>query len=335
MARIGVLGTTSWGTTLAIVCARQGHEVSLLARNKAEAEALEIARCNQRVLPETVFPKSLTVSPSPIEALSEARIIIIAVPTSTMRGNVRRVKDAIPSDAVIVSGSKGIEISTGLRMTQVIASELPHVEKDRIGALSGPNLAVEISKGSPASTSLAFNDIEQAEEVQQALNSEDFRIYTNEDVTGVEIGGALKNIMAIGSGIIDGLGLGENANAAFITRGLHEITRFGVALGARLETFYGLAGMGDIIATCHSNFSRNRRVGLGLARGMTLKEVLRSIGQTAEGIPTSQGVSNIAKKTGIYMPITFITNEVLKGNLSPAQATQRLMQSAPTLESFF
>ncbi|MEX0761573.1 MAG: NAD(P)H-dependent glycerol-3-phosphate dehydrogenase [Dehalococcoidia bacterium] len=332
MTRTGILGTTAWATTLGIVLARQGHDVVLWARSKSEAEALSLARQNARLVPGVRFPDTLTVSSSAEAAFGGAELVFVVVPSVTMRANLRRVADAIPADAAVVSGTKGIEIETGKRMSMLIAEELPQVAPSKIGALSGPNLAPEVAGGKVASATVAFPGEETGRLAQEALNSEVFRVYTSDDVTGVELGGALKNIIAIGAGIIDGMKLGDNAKAAFVTRGLHEITRLGVALGARPDTFAGLTGMGDLVATCYSGLSRNRRVGQELGAGRNLDEILRSLGQTAEGVPTTSAAINLAKKHRVEMPIAEATRRVLFEGLTPSQAIGQLMRRAPQPE---
>jgi glycerol-3-phosphate dehydrogenase (NAD(P)+) len=326
MSRIAVLGTTAWGTMLAILAARRGHDVFLWARSEAEASTLRNAGQNTRLLPGAPFPDGLSVEHSPEQAFAGADTIIVAVPSVRMRDNLASVADAIPGTANVVCATKGIEIESGLRMTQVIAEELSAVDSASVGVLSGPNLAPEIAAGKVSSATVAFATAEKAAAVQGQMNSEVFRIYTSDDVTGVELGGALKNIIAIGAGIIDGLELGDNAKAAFVTRGLHEITRLGVAMGARMETFAGLAGMGDLIASCYSDLGRNHRVGMGLASGQKLERVLLDLGQNAEGVPTTEAAVRRARQLGVEMPIAEMTRRVLFEDLHPARALEELMR---------
>jgi len=267
----------------------------------------------------------MTVSSSLDETLSNAELVIIAVPSITVRENIRNLKDAIHSDAYVVCATKGIEIASGKRMSQVITEELPEFAPEQIGVPSGPNLSPEIAAGNVATATVAFPNDAIAEKVQAILSSELFRVYRSEDVTGVELGGALKNIIAIGAAFIDGAGLGANAKAAYVTRGLHEITRLGVAMGAKPDTFAGLSGMGDLLTTCYSNLSRNYRLGIGLASGRDLASVLEDLGETAEGAPTTQAAVRLAQELGIDMPITNATHAVLFENVSPNEVIKDLM----------
>jgi glycerol-3-phosphate dehydrogenase (NAD(P)+) len=334
LARVGIIGTTAWGLTLGIVLARQGNAVTVLARTRDEAGALSRAGRSPRLPAGVTFPDGLHVLADAGEALRPSDLIIIAVPSVTMRENVRQTAGSLPRQALVVSATKGIEIETGKRMSQLVAEETGH-DAARIGALSGPNLAPEIAQGKIASATVAFPADRQAGAAQDVLNSEVFRVYRSGDLTGVELGGALKNIIAIGAGIIDGFSLGDNAKAAYVTRGLHEITRLGVAMGARPETFAGLSGMGDLVATCYSGLSRNRRVGVELGRGRKLDDILHDLRQTAEGVPTTQAASRIARQLGVDMPITEMTRRVLFDGLPPERAVQALMRRAPKPEAGF
>jgi len=276
-------------------------------------------------LPGVPFPDQLSVTDSIEGALSGTEIAVIAVPSVTMRDNASLISSYLSENSAIVCATKGIEISSGKRMTEVIREEVRAVPPSRIGALSGPNLAPEIASGKVSTATSAFEDESVGVSVQELFSSEVFRVYRSEDVTGVELGGALKNIIAIGAGFIDGADLGNNAKAAYITRGLHEITRLGVAMGARPDTFAGLSGMGDLIATCISPLSRNYRLGVGLASGKDLESVLGELGQTAEGVPTTQAAVQIAKGLDIDMPITNATYRVLFEGMEPVQAIRELM----------
>ncbi|MBI4201330.1 MAG: NAD(P)-dependent glycerol-3-phosphate dehydrogenase [Chloroflexi bacterium] len=330
--RTAVVGTTSWGTTLAIVMARQGHQVVLWARTTEEAARLQADGENKRLLPGYKFPHGLRVTSSSAEAFSQAQIVIFAVPSKSLRANVCRVRDALPKDAVLLSATKGLEVSTGLRMSQVLRQELAGPLASRICVLSGPNLALEIVQGRPASTVVASEAEEVAARVQRVLMSPHFRVYTNADVVGVELAGALKNIIALGAGIGDGLGYGNNAKSAFITRGLVEITRLGVSAGANPLTFAGLAGLGDLIATAASPLSRNRYVGEQLARGRPLRDVVASMKNVAEGVDTTAAAVRMAGELGVEMPITQATYRVLFEGLDPRQAVAELMGRAPQPE---
>jgi glycerol-3-phosphate dehydrogenase (NAD(P)+) len=325
VTQIGIIGTGAWATTLGIIFARSGNETVLWSRTEARAAELTSERVNERSVPGVEFPESMSVSASLEESLGNSDLVIIAVPSVTMRENIRKVRAEIPSGSNVVCATKGIEISSGKRMTQVISEELPGFDRSLIGVLSGPNLAREIASGNPATATVAFTTDLIAEQVQSTLSSESFRLYRSEDVIGVELGGALKNIIAIGAAFIDGAGLGPNAKAAFVTRGLHEITRLGVAMGAHPETFAGQSGMGDLIATCYSNLSRNYRLGIGLASGKDLPSILEDLGETAEGAHTTQAAVRLAKELNIDMPITDVTHAVLFEGASTVDAIRTLM----------
>lgn len=332
MATIGVVGTTGWGTTLAIITAREGHSVRLLARSDNEATRLRLANENSRYLPGASFHPSMRVTHDPTEALSGADLTVLAVPSNTLRQNVKDIGEHIDDETVVVSAVKGLEIETGSRMSEVIRQELDGAASTPICALSGPNLAREIIRGKLSSTVVASPDEEAAKKAQSILNSSIFRVYTNTDITGVELGGALKNIIAIGAGICDGLQMGDNVKAAFMTRGLVEIARLGVAAGARQMTMAGLAGMGDLIATCSSNLSRNHQVGMLLSRGKTLDEIRSEMHNVAEGINTTAAARAMAAECDVEMPITDVTYRVLFEGMSVDRAVSELMGRAPSPE---
>ena len=300
--KVAVIGTTTWGTTLAILLARKDTSVTLLARTPEESWELEHRRQNSRFLPGVDFPgPSLSVSHDPKEALADVAMVVLAVPSGSFRDNVKRVQAAIGGEPLVLSVSKGLEMDTGKRMSQVLEEELPAHLRPGICVLSGPNLALEIAQGKPASTVVASRDNNAAGVAQGVLMSPSFRVYTNEDIVGVELGGALKNIIALGAGMCDGLGYGDNGKAAFITRGLAEITRLGVAAGANPLTFAGLAGLGDLAATCASPLSRNRSVGEQLAAGKPLTEVLASMKNVAEGVYTTAAALKMAQELDVEM----------------------------------
>ena len=332
MATIGVVGATGWGTTLAIITAREGHTVRLLARSDEEAARLRLANENSKYLPGASFPPAMRVTHDPTEALGGADLTILAVPSNTLRRNVRSIGEYIDDDTVIVSAVKGLEIETGSRMSEVIREEIGVSGRPSICALSGPNLAREIIRGKLSSTVIASPDEDAAKKSQSILNSSVFRVYTNTDIVGVELGGALKNIIAIGAGICDGLQMGDNVKAAFITRGLAEIARLGVAAGAREMTLAGLAGMGDLIATCSSALSRNHQVGRLLSRGKTLADIRSEMHNVAEGINTTAAARDMAAELGVEMPITEVTYRVLFEGMSVDRAVAELMGRAPTPE---
>ncbi|MBI4200350.1 MAG: NAD(P)-dependent glycerol-3-phosphate dehydrogenase [Chloroflexi bacterium] len=329
---LAVVGTTTWGTTIALLAAQQGQPVALWARTPEEARMLRRARQNRRFLPGYPFPSNLRVTCDLQEAFGKAELVVFAVPSKALRENVKRLGGALREDALLISATKGLERSTGLRMSQVLQEELRDSLQDRLCVLSGPNLALEIAEGRPASTVVACGNLEVGRTVQQALMTPSFRVYTNSDVIGVELAGALKNIIVLGAGIGDGLGYGNNSKAAFLTRGLAEITRLGVSAGANPLTFAGLAGMGDLIATAASPLSRNRYVGEQLALGRSLQDVLASMKNVAEGVDTTAAAVRMAEQLGVEMPITRATFRILFEGLSPQEAVNQLMGRAPRPE---
>ena len=305
--------------------ASEGRTVALLARSDAECAALESARENARFLPGVRFPSTLRVTPD-ASALAGATLAVIAVPSDRLRENARRVASHLLPGAVVVTAAKGLELPSALRMSEVLAEELPDDAGPRICALSGPNLAKEIAQGKPSSTVVASESPEAAELAQERLLSSRFRVYTSTDLTGVELAGSLKNIVALGAGICDGLEVGENAKAAFITRALAEIARLGAAAGAQPLTFAGLAGVGDVIATCASRLSRNRYVGEQLGLGRSWPEIRASMDNVAEGVNATGAALQMAERLGVEMPIAQTTYRVLHEGLTPREAAAELME---------
>ncbi|MDE2785933.1 MAG: NAD(P)-dependent glycerol-3-phosphate dehydrogenase [Chloroflexota bacterium] len=327
-----VLGATTWGTTLAVLAARGGAPVRLLCRTDEEAEALRHARQHARRLPGVPFPDTLSVEHDPAVALGDAGLVIIAVPSDRFRQNIRRIAGHVPEDAVVLSVTKGLELPAGLRMSEVLEQELPAHSPSRFAVLSGPNLAGEVIAGKPALTVVASQDEASRRLAQDTLMSPTFRVYTSDDVVGVELGGSLKNIIALAAGIADGLDAGANAKAALVTRGLNEIGRLGIAAGAELLTFAGLAGLGDVMATCNSPLSRNRRVGEELARGRQLPDILIRMGAVAEGVNTTVAALEIAERLEVDMPITRLMSQVLFEGLPAADCIPVLMERPPRSE---
>ncbi|MBA2555875.1 MAG: NAD(P)-dependent glycerol-3-phosphate dehydrogenase [Chloroflexi bacterium] len=296
-----VIGAGTWGTTLAIHLARRGP-VTLLARAEQQARALWQAGENERYLPGSSFPSGLVVTADP-EALAGAHeLVVFAVPSSAMRDVARSVASVVPSDAVLLSVAKGIERGSLRRMTEVLAEEIPD-GAPRVAALSGPNLALEIARGLPASSVVGANDEAVSGRVIDLLATRTFRLYRNRDVIGVELCGALKNIVAIAAGAVDGLGFGDNGKAGLMTRGLAEMTRLGMAAGANPLTFAGLAGIGDVLATCSSPLSRNHRLGVELARGRAWPEIEGTLPGVAEGAYTVHGALAMAEELEVEMPL--------------------------------
>ncbi len=309
---------------LAVLLARNGVPVTLLVRTPEEAAELEAAREHRRRLPGVAFPPALVVT-SNTSVLGAVDLVCFATPAQTVAENVATVAEWVPANATLLSASKGIEIATGRRMSEVLREALPGRP---VAALSGPNLSREVAQQLPGTTVIASRDA-PLEELRDAFHSERFRVYTTEDIVGVEFGGALKNIVAIVAGMVDALGYGDNAKAAIMTRGLGEITRLGVAAGADPLTFLGLAGVGDLIATSYSALSRNRRLGELVARGRTLAEALAEIGQTAEGAATTPAALGLAARLGVEMPITEGLHAILYKGLPLQEAIAALLQRDP------
>jgi glycerol-3-phosphate dehydrogenase (NAD(P)+) len=325
MQKVTIIGTTSWGITLGILLANKGLEVRLWARTEREANSIRKKGLNPDRFPNVTLPPQLIVTSQIDEALDDVNAVIMAVPSSTMRQNISHVEGHLTKATLVVSVAKGLEIGSNKRMSQVIAEEInPHFQPN-ICVLSGPNLAREILRNLPAAAVVAAEDINTARKAQKLLTTPNFCVFTNTDVTGVELAGALKNIIALGAGIADGLGYGDNAKAAFMTRGLTEITALGMALGANPLTFSGLAGLGDVIATCTSPLSRNHYVGSELAKGHKLAEIIESMTEVAEGINTTLVAQNLAQEIGLEMPITEKIYQVLYEDADPKQAANELM----------
>jgi len=326
--RIAVLGAGAWGTALAItLCAR--HEVALWARDPAHCEDLSRERSNRRYLPGFAFPAGLRPEPDAMRALAQCDLAIVGATVAGLRPTLKLVAAAHrPIPAIWLC--KGFEAETAQLPHQVAADELPPGVAR--GVLSGPSFAQEVARGVPAAVTLAASDLGFATAMARELHGARLRIYSSDDVAGVEVGGAVKNVIAIGAGICDGLGFGESARAALITRGLAEVTRLGLRLGGRLETFMGLAGVGDLILTCTGSLSRNRQVGLRLAGGQPLATILADLGHVAEGVHTAREVRNLAERIGVDMPISDAVCRMLHENLAPAAAVEMLLAREPRQE---
>jgi glycerol-3-phosphate dehydrogenase (NAD(P)+) len=325
MQKIAIIGTTSWGITLGLTLANKGLEVRLWARTEREANKLRKKGPNPAQFPDAIFPPQLIVTSQIGEALDDVKAVILAVPSPTMRQNISQVESYLTKSTLVVSAAKGLEMGSNKRMSQVIAEEINPRFRSNICVLSGPNLAREILHNLPAAAVVAAEDNNTARKAQRLLTTPKFCIFINNDIIGVELGGALKNIIALGAGIADGLSYGDNAKAAFMTRGLTEITALGMALGANPLTFSGLAGLGDVIATCTSPLSRNHYVGNELAKGRPLAEITDSMTEVAEGINTTLVAQNLAQQLGLEMPITQKIYEVLYEGADPHQAAADLM----------
>jgi glycerol-3-phosphate dehydrogenase (NAD(P)+) len=328
-----VVGTGSWGTTLAILAARQGLAVSLIARSEDEAREMAGAGENSRFMPGYVFPPGLTPTADVERALAGCDMLLMVVPSQSMRANARALKAYLPAGTIVLSCAKGLELNTLMRMTEVLADELGEERARSLAALSGPNLAREIVAGKAATTVIAAAEPDVARRAQELLTGGRFRVYTNPDVVGVELGGALKNIIALAAGMADGIQAGDSAKAALITRGLVEIGRLGMAAGASIFTFAGLAGLGDLIATCASPLSRNRTMGELLAQGKTADQAKAIMhGQVAEGVTTTAAARELAARYGVEMPITEQLYRVLFEGCDLMTGLNALLRREPTDE---
>lgn len=328
MVSVGVIGSGAWGTTLAILLARKGIAITLWEHNTERAAQMQQRRENTLLLPHFHFPDSLQVTEAIEEAVANKDLLLLVTPSQRMRENVQLLAPHLGAETLLVSASKGIEIASHKRMSEILAEELPAAQK-RIATLSGPNLSHEVAEGKPTAAVVASSEMEVAIRVRTLLSTNTFRVYSSKDVIGVELGGALKNIIAICAGITEGLGYGENAKAAIITRGLAEISRLGIAAGANPLTFLGLAGIGDLIATCSSPRSRNHQLGRRLASGEQLSDILQSTHSVAEGVSTTQAALELATRYNIEMPITQQLSLVLFKGLHPHKAVHELMMRDP------
>lgn len=327
MTRAAVLGAGAWGTTFAAVLADAGCEVTVWGRDAAVCAEIAGSRRNERYLPGIQLPEGVTADPDAARAVAGAEVVAVAIPSQSARATLTPLAGSLGDGAVAVSLMKGVELATDQRMSEVVAEALG-LTADRVAVISGPNLALEIAARQPTATVVASSDPTTAERVAAASASAYFRPYTNDDVVGVELCGAVKNVIALAVGISQGRGLGYNTMATVITRGLVEITRLGLALGARAETFPGLAGMGDLMATCASPDSRNHRLGLLIGKGLTLDEAIVATGGTAEGVKSSRSVLELATRVGVEMPITAVVAQVLHGGL-PVDALAPLLLGRP------
>jgi glycerol-3-phosphate dehydrogenase (NAD(P)+) len=329
MSRIAVLGAGAWGTALAIILTRNArHIVRLWAYEPEVRHSITALRENSLYLPGFKIPSSVTATSRLSDALDEAEIVVSVMPSNYCRGIFEEALPYMTSQTLVVSATKGIETTSHLRMSEVIDDVIQKGRGfgPRVGALSGPSFAVEVARGDPTAITIASSDSELAQVIQREFSAPSFRVYTNDDITGVELGGALKNVIAIAAGICAGLELGHNSVAALITRGLAEITRLAVACGGRSETLAGLAGLGDLVLTCTGSLSRNRSVGVELGRGRKLPEIIADMhGAVAEGVLTTEAAVGLAQHHGVELPITQQMYEILQNGKSPRDAIQDLM----------
>ncbi len=326
MKRIAILGAGGMGTALAFLFAKTGHEVRLYARNSEAVEAMRISRENARHLPGVILPEEITILGDAGEATSQSDLIVVAIPSSYLRSTLIEISSLIPQQIPVLSVVKGIENGTFARPSHVIIECLG---QRSVSVLSGPSHAEELARGLPASVVVAGEDEQLGLKIRHALNHSNLRVYTNSDAVGVELAGALKNILGLAAGICGGLGFGDNAKAALLTRGLVEIAKFGVQLGGNPQTFGGLAGVGDVMTTCFSPFGRNRALGEAIGRGATLEEALHGMVNVAEGVSTTRSVYGLSRREGIEMPITDEVYQILFEGKSPRAAVSALMDRAP------
>ncbi|MEU7043083.1 NAD(P)H-dependent glycerol-3-phosphate dehydrogenase [Streptomyces varsoviensis] len=331
MTRCAVYGTGSWGTAFAMVLADAGCEVTMWGRRADLVEAVNTGRSNPDYLPGVRLPDAVRATTDPAAAARDAEFAVLAVPSQTLRDNLSQWSPLLPADTVLVSLMKGVELGTAKRMSEVI-QEVGKAAPERVAVLTGPNLAKEIAARQPAAAVVACPDEAVAQRLQAACHTPYFRPYTNTDVVGCELGGAVKNVIALAVGIADGMGLGDNAKASLITRGLAETTRLGLAMGADAHTFAGLAGMGDLVATCSSPLSRNHTFGTNLGRGMTLEETIAVTKQTAEGVKSCESVLDLARRHDVDMPITETVVGIVHEGKPPLVALKELMSRSAKAE---
>ena len=328
MSRIAVIGSGAWGTAIALTLAKRGgHEITLWTHTEKICEDIRALQENAAFLPGFPIPASVRVTADAEEAVNAAEVIVSVVPSEYVRSTYGQMSRWLRTEQILVSATKGIEDTSFLRMSEVIGAVLAeHGLQIPCGVLSGPSFAQEVAAGSPTAITIGFQEPELAARVQRDFSSSTLRLYTNDDLTGVELGGALKNVIAIASGVVIGLGLGHNSAAALITRGIAEITRLAIACGGRRETLAGLSGLGDLVLTCTGSLSRNRTVGIELGKGRKLPEILAGLkGKVAEGVRTTSAALGLARRYGVEMPITEQMDAILHAGKSPVVAMQELM----------
>jgi glycerol-3-phosphate dehydrogenase (NAD(P)+) len=330
-ATVAVMGAGSWGTAFSMILGDAGKDVRLWARRPELADKINSERRNVEYFPDVPLPERLVAMSDPAEAMAGAAFVVLAVPSQSLRANLGHWR--LPADAVVVSLAKGIELGTCLRMSEVIA-EVAGVPPERLAVVTGPNLAAEIVERQPSASVVASTSLATAEALQAACHTARFRAYTNTDVVGCELGGATKNVIALAVGMAIGLGLGANATASVITRGLAEISRLGRALGADPHTFSGLAGLGDLVATCSSPLSRNRTFGEELGRGRSVAEISASTRQVAEGVKSCGSIQELAARHGVEMPIVAAVADVISGRMTPPAMIDALMSRAARPERY-
>jgi glycerol-3-phosphate dehydrogenase (NAD(P)+) len=332
MSRVAVMGSGSWGTAFAMILADAGGDVVMWSRDADLARQINDEHVNERYHPGIRLPSGLHATSDAREALEGAPLVVLAVPAQSLRDNLARWREDLAAGSVLVSLMKGVEIGTTLRMSQVI-EEVAQVPTARVAVVSGPNLAREIALRQPAATTVACSDRDSAQRLQDACTTDYFRAYWTTDVVGVEVGGSVKNVIALANGMASGLGFGENSQASLITRGLAEMARLGTALGADPLTFMGLAGVGDLIATCQSPLSRNRTFGVNLGSGLTVDETIAATKQTCEGVKSCQSILDLAQRHGVDMPITEQVVQVVHHGMKPQEMLAAFMARSPKPET--
>lgn len=323
MSNVAFLGGGSFGTALGILLANKGYKVSIYDRDKSVVDDINYNRKNDKYIKELEIPKNVTAYNNLDETLKGAKFVVLAVPSHVIRLASKSLKDKIDKDVVVISIAKGIEEGTNLRLSEVIEEELPN---NKVVILSGPSHAEEVAFDIPTTVVVSSKDDSAANEVQDLFITKNFRVYTNDDLVGVEIGGAVKNIIALAAGVCDGIGYGDNSKAALMTRGMAEIVRIGIKLGGKPETFLGLTGMGDLIVTCTSLHSRNRRAGFLIGKGESTDEAIKDVGMVVEGIKACRAFYELKEKLNVEMPITDVLYKVLFKNKDPKDAVVALME---------
>lgn len=323
--KITVLGAGGWGTTLAILLYHNGHEITLWEYKKNYSKVLNKTRKNERYLPGIKIPPEIKITHNLEDSAIQRNMVVLAVPSQFLRGVVKKISYSNIKDSILVSVAKGIENNTMMTMSQMLRDVFPSLDEGQIGVISGPSHAEEVSRKIPTALVSASSNIETSKSIQAAFMTAYFRVYSSTDILGVELGGAFKNVIAIGAGIVDGVKFGDNTKAAIMTRGIAEISRLGEAMGAQPDTFAGLSGMGDLIVTCMSQYSRNRYVGEQIGSGRKLKEVVKSMQMIAEGVETSRSVTQLSKKSNVETPIADEVYKILFEEKDPVKATTDLM----------
>jgi glycerol-3-phosphate dehydrogenase (NAD(P)+) len=327
MSRVAVFGAGSWGTAFSLVLTDAGNDVTMWARRQELSDTINARHENTDYMPGIALADSIRATHDPEEALADASVVALAVPSQTLRANLEHWAEYIPDDAVVMSLMKGVEVGTAKRMSEVI-EDVAGIGADRVAVLTGPNLSREIASRQPAASVIACADEAVAEGLQARCHTPAFRPYTNSDVVGCELGGAAKNVIALAVGMAVGLGFGGNATATVITRGLAEIARLGTALGADPYTFSGLAGLGDLVATCSSPLSRNRSFGEKLGQGQSVEEIAASTRQVAEGVRSCESIRDLARRSGVEMPIVEAVASLVRGEMGPQEMLSRLISRA-------